>query len=93
MNVALEVKVDKNDDWLKPVYKSLTSDGKRQLREAFIVASDDIERGTVLRLRKNTGLNFSIAPQTKEQEKSETETKNEEFAKENTIQVPDKKKI
>ena len=92
-NVALEVKVEKNDEWLKPVYKNLTSDGKRQLKEAFIVASDEIERGTILRLRKNTGLNFSIAPQNKDQEKSETKTKIEEFAKENTLEVPDKKKV
>ena len=69
-------KGEKNDDWLKQVYKNLSSDGKRQFREAFITASPEIERGTVSRLRKAAGMNFSISPANSEHVKSETKLKN-----------------
>ena len=86
-------KGEKNDDWLKQVYKNLSSDGKRQFREAFITASPEIERGTVSRLRKAAGMNFSISPANSEHVKSETKLKIEAFAFENTLEVPDKKKV
>ena len=90
---SMKEKMEKGDDWVKPVYENLNSDGKRQFREAFYVASSEIERGTITRLRKTTGLNFSIPPTNNEQIKSETKVKIEAFAEENTIEVPDKKKV
>ena len=71
----------------------MTSNGRREWRDGFMVASSELERGTVSRLRKNTGLNFSIPAVNNEQEKSSLKTKIEEFAMENTIEVPDKRKL
>ena len=78
---------------LNHVYTNLNSDGKRQFRDAFIVASPEMERGTINRLRKNIGINFSIPPTNNEQVESETKKKIEQFALENTIDVPDKRKV
>ena len=84
--------VKKSDDVLKHVYTNSNSDGKRQIREALFVPSPAIERGTILRLRKNIGLNFSIPPAHNDQVESETKVKIEKFAFQNTIDVPDKRK-
>ena len=88
-----EAKDTSGDDWVKKVYNQMNSDGKRHFREAFYTASPEIERGTITRLRKNTGLNFSNPPSKNEQVKSETKLRIEAFAEQNTIQVPDKKKV
>ena len=91
---AKEYKNNENsDNWVRTVYSKLSSDGKRQFREAFLTAAPEMERGTVSRLRKTAGLNFSIPPANSEQVKSDTKLKIEKFARDNTIDVPDKKKV
>ena len=81
-----------NDEWIAKVYKNMSTDGKKDFINAFTVAGPLLRRGTVSRLRKTTGLNFSkITIKTTE---DEIKLKKEimEFAEENTIDVPDKKK-
>ena len=92
-NKQLEKKLENCDNYLPIVYKNMTSNGRREWRDGFMVASSELERGTISRLRKNTGLNFSIPAVNNEQEKSSLKTKIEEFAMENTIEVPDKRKV
>ena len=92
-NRVLETTVEESDETLLLLYKYMPTDGKRHMRDAFHVASPEMKRGTVSRLRRTTGLNFSNPPQNHEQEKSETKIIIEEFAHENTIEVPDTKQI
>ena len=81
-----------NDDWVGKVYKNMTSAGRKDFRNAFTVASYSLKRGTILRLRRTTGLNFSNTTTNSIEEESELKKKIIEFAKDNTIDVPDKKK-
>lgn len=81
-----------NDDWVGKVYKNMNSAGKKDFRNAFTVASHSLLRGTIRRLRRTTGLNFSNTTTNNTEEESEVKKKIVEFAKENTIDVPDKKK-
>ena len=92
-NRVLETTVEESDETLLLLYKYMPTDGKRHMRDAFHVASPEMKTGTVSRLRRTTGLNFSNPPQNQEQEKSETKIIIEEFAHENTIEVPDTKQI
>jgi hypothetical protein len=57
------------------------------------VASHSLIRGTISRLRRTTGLNFSNTTTNSTEEESEVKKKIVEFAKENRIDVPDKKSI
>ena len=81
-----------NDDWIAKVYKNMSSAGRKDFRNAFTLATHLLKRGTISRLRRNTGINFSIATTNTVEEESEVKKKIVEFAKENTIDVPDKKK-
>ena len=67
--------------------------GRADLRNAFAYASPDLEKGTNSRLRKNTGINFSIPTANTEEEESELKKTIVKFAEENTIEVPDKRKV
>jgi hypothetical protein len=88
----LENEKEKNDEWLCEVYKNLTADGKKQFKTAFAVSSHKFKKGTISRLRKTTGINFSNPLPQNIEEPSEIKLKIVEFAKNNTIDVPDKKK-
>ncbi len=88
----LENEKETNDEWLCEVYKNLTADGKKQFKTAFAVSSHKLKKGTISRLRKTTGINFSNPLAQNIEEPSETKLKIVEFAKNNTIDVPDKKK-
>ena len=90
---TLQNKLENNDLFIKTSYKNLASDGKRQYRESVIVSEPELPKGTLGRLRKETGINFSIPPANKDGEKSEIKTMIEEFAFDNTIEVPDKRKV
>ena len=81
-----------NDDWVGKVYKNMSSAGRKDFRNAFTVASHSLIRGTISRLRRTTGLNFSNTTTNSTEEESEVRKKIVDFAKENTIDVPDKKK-
>ena len=53
----LEEKININtDEWFLLLYKNLTSQGKREIRN---VIKPQLQKGTLSRLRKNTGINFS----------------------------------
>ena len=81
-----------NDDWIRKVYDNLSSQGRSEFRNAFSVAAPSLKRGTLSRLRKTTGINFSINTTNTTGVESELKNKIVEFALENTIDVPDKKK-
>ena len=81
-----------NDDWIKKFYMNMSSEGWKDLRNAFSVASHSSNRGTISRLRKTTGLNFSNITINSSSVESELKKKILEFAIDNTIDVPDKKK-
>ena len=81
-----------NDSWFKLVYKNLNADGKRHVKNAFAVAAPELDNGTISRLRTNTGINFSNPLPDNKETMSELKLKIIEFAENNTIQVPDKKK-
>ena len=81
-----------NDSWFKLVYKNLNADGKRHVKNAFAVAAPELDTGTISRLRTNTGINFSNPLPDNKETMSELKLKIIEFAENNTIQVPDKKK-
>ena len=81
-----------NDDWLPKVYANMSTEGKRDFRNAFTVAAPSLKRGTITRLRRTTGLNFSINTSKTTEEESELKKEIAKFAENNTIDVPDKKK-
>ena len=70
-----------NDDWVGKVYKNMNSAGKKDFRNAFTVASHSLLRGTIRRLRRTTGLNFSNTTTNNTEEESEVKKKIVEFAK------------
>ena len=81
-----------NDEWISNVYKNMSSVGRKDFRNAFTMATPVLKRGTISRLRRTTGINFSITTTNTEEEESQVKKKIVDFAKENTIDVPDKKK-
>ena len=81
-----------NDDWLPKVYANMSTEGKRDFRNTFTVAAPSLKRGTITRLRRTTGLNFSINTSKTTEEESELKKEIAKFAENKTIDVPDKKK-
>ena len=81
-----------NDDWVPKVYKNMSIEGRKEFRNAFLVASDSLKKGTIARLRRTTKMNFSCIPTKSAESESELKKKIDSFALENTIDVPDKKK-
>ena len=80
------------DKWFALVYKNLTPDGRREVRNAFTVAAPEMDNGTITRLRKNTGINFSNLTANQKEVETELKEKVLEFSERNTTVVPDKKK-
>ena len=93
-NKIEDIEYDIKDDyvWAGEVYRNMSSEGKREYRKAFTIAAPKLKRGTISRLRKQTGMNFSNLTENNVEEMSEIKHKIVEFAKENTIEVPDKRK-
>lgn len=93
---ALEAEKEKdyieNDDWVVKVFTNMSTEARKEFRNAFLVAGPSLKRGTISRLRKTTGLNFSSIPTHNVEEESNLKKKIDSFALENTIDVPDKKK-
>ena len=88
----LEHKENNHDNWFIHVYKNLSEDGKKEIKVAFAVARPNLEKGTISRLRHILGINFSKALPENNEEMTEIKLKIVEFAKINTIDVPDKRK-
>ena len=80
------------DVWAGEVYSNLSSEGKHEYRKAFTLSVPKLKRGTISRLRKQTGINFSNLVEKKTEDMSEIKTKIVDFAKQNTMEVPDKRK-
>ena len=80
------------DEWFLLPYKNLTSQGKREIRNVINVIKPQLQKGTLSRLRKNTGINFSNLTANPSDEVTELKKKVIEFAEKNRIDVPDKKK-
>ena len=74
------------------MFKSLTPDGRREIKNVINVIKHRLEKGTLYRLRRNTGINFNRPTINTIEEASELKEKICEFAERNTIDVPDKKK-
>ena len=70
----------------------MSIDGRKEFKNAFLVASDTFKKGTISRLRRTTKLNFSKIPTNSAESESDLKKKINSFALENTIDVPDKKK-
>ena len=81
-----------NDDWVAKVFRNMSTEGRKEFRNAFLIAGPSLKRGTISRLRKTTKLNFSNLPKNTAEEESELKKTIYSFALENTIDVPDKKK-
>ena len=47
-----------NDVWAGEVYSKLSSEGKHEHRKAFKLSVPKLKRGTISRLRKQTGIFF-----------------------------------
>ena len=45
-----------HDDWVAKVYRCMSSEGRKEFRNAFTVAAPSLLRGTISRLRKTTKL-------------------------------------
>ena len=73
-----------SDDWLKSTYKFMSPTGRKELRTAAYLAKDEFPRGSLIRIRNNTGLNFSKPPNVQSTEASELEKAIKLFAIENS---------
>ena len=62
-NKVLKGKIEHSDDWIKPTLKNLSSSAKKEFKNDVHMAKDEIEVGTLYRLRLNTGINFNKFPQ------------------------------
>ena len=94
-NEILEKEKDcfEHDDWVGKVVKSMSSEGRTEFRNAFTAAAPSLKRGTISRLRKTTKLNFSNITTNPTNEESDLKKKITQFALENTMDVPDKRKF
>ena len=90
-NNELKEALKNSDDWLKSTYKFMSPTGRKELRTAAYLAKDEFPRGSLIRIRNNTGLNFSKPPNVQSTEASELEKAIKLFAIENSCEVPDMK--
>ena len=89
---ALKEKVDNCDDWLKLAYPKMSEAGKKEFKVAVNHTIPDLRKGTVSRLRKSTGINFSNFLVVDNPEVSNLKKAIEEFAVTNSCVVPDMRK-
>ena len=69
--IEAEQKLDTCDDYLKLVFPKMSMAGKADFRYTFAAVAPDMDRGINARLRKNTGINFSIPTANTDGEESE----------------------
>ena len=56
----LKEEKNKNHDlWFGEIFKNLSADAKKEIKNAFTLVAPKLEKGIILRLRNNTGINFS----------------------------------
>ena len=81
-----------NDNtWLKFVYRDLPPDVAKEFKKAVVNNRNHFQPGTVTRLRKATGVNFSQVPVPKTLQQTEREAAVKEFAILNSSEIPDMK--
>ena len=90
-NAQLRTKMKENDLWLKATFSYCTTATKREFKNAYQIAANanQIPKGNTLRLLRNTGINFSKKLPQHEEDKSALKKKIEDFAKENSSEMPD----
>lgn len=90
-NEALKDKLDHADDWIKTTYKYMTPIGRSELRNGAFLAREEFPKGTLSRIRNNTGLNLSKSPTASTTEDTALSKAVKHFAMENSSEVPDMK--
>ena len=88
-NDMLKDRIKQVDDWIKPTLKNLSSTARSEFKAAVNMAKDDIEVGTLYRLRQNTGINFNKSASVSTPEDSDLKKAIITFAVENSCEVPD----
>lgn len=88
---ALKDKLDHADDWIKTTYKYMTPHGRSELRNGAFFAREEFPKGTLSRIRNNTGLNLSKLPTATSTEDTALSKAVKDFAMENSSEVPDMK--
>ena len=89
---SLESELGKCDEWFGLTYKKLSSVGKKEFKTAVDLAEADFPRGTITRLRKSVGLNFSKPPTTENNNMTDIKVAIVNYAIENSCEVPDMRK-
>ena len=79
--VELETENSKSYDWFGTLYENMSARGRREIRDVFFVIKPQLEKGTLHKLRKNMGINFSIPTANVSQENSELKNKVLDFCK------------
>ena len=90
----LKGSLKQNDLWLQSTFKYCSTETKRNFKVSYQIAANagEIEKGTTSRLLRNTGINFSKQFFEKNDEKSALKKKVDEFAIENSSEMPDMRK-
>ena len=88
-NEELKMKLQHCDDWLKQTLKNMSPTARTEFKTAVQMAKNDFPVGTILRLRDNTGINFSKHPAPTNVEESPLNKSVVAFAVENSCEVPD----
>ena len=82
-------KIKHCDDWIRPTLKYLSSSAKTEFKNAVNMAKDELEVGTLYRLRQNTGINFNKSASVSTPEDSNLKLRVVAFAHNNSCEVPD----
>ena len=82
-------KIKHCDDWIRPTLKYLSSSAKTEFKNAVNMAKDELEVGTLYRLRQNTGINFNKSATVSTPEDSNLKLRVVAFAHNNSCEVPD----
>ena len=90
MAKQLETK-DEQDKWLKYVYRHMSGPARRNFKQSVDYNKGLFVPGTLSRLRRATGVNFSQVPQEEKQKLTNLATKVQEFALSHSSEKPDMK--
>ena len=81
----------KDDTWIKHVYRDLPPEAAKLFKLAVVNNRHNFEPGTVTRLRKASGINFSQVPAPKTFQQTERAAAIKQFAILNSSEIPDMK--
>ena len=86
-----EVQRQKDDKWIQHVYRDLTPEASKLFKLAVVNNRHNFEPGTLTRLRKASGVNFSQVPVPKTFQQTERAAAIKQFAILNSSEIPDMK--